>query len=557
MNNRKVVQLGIMSILSVSLIGCNLISNETALGKENVNQTKYEVTNNKNSEVKKIATLNNNVKPSENMPKEKSEFTSLPIKTYTSSVKYDLFLNDKKVSTYQSKVDEAFPEVYSYIDGILTFRGNNLRTQPSFGTVNVNDNKFTKIWEFRTGSSSWGGGSGWVGQPSIIKWPDEVRKIMNLKPEYQNKKDFKEVVYASLDGKIYFFDLSTGKQTRTPIDIKNPIKGSVALDPRGYPLLYVGQGIPETGEIGYRIFSLIDGKLLYFIKGLDSQALRKWGATDGAPLINRNTDTMIIGGENGLVYNIKLNTIFDISKKKISINPSVVKYRSTQPGIENSIAIYKNLSFFADNKGNLQSVDINTMKPIWFIKGIDDTDSTITLQIKDDTPYLFTGTEVDKQGKNGYSYLKKINGKTGDIVWETKYPAMSQLGSHPVNGGLLATPVMGKNDINNLVIFSIARVKKFNAGLMVALDKNTGKEVWRWEMPNYTWSSPVDIYTKEGKSYIIQGDSVGNLYLLEGTSGKILNKINLGANIESSPAIYNNTLVVGTRGGKFIAVTIK
>ena len=43
---------------------------------------------------------------------------------------------------------------------------------------------------------------------------------------------------------------------------------------------------------------------------------------------------------------------------------------------------------------------------------------------------------------------------------------------------------------------------------------------------------------------------------MEGTTGKILDTINLGGNIEASPAVFGNTIVVGTRTQKIYAVKI-
>lgn len=478
------------------------------------------------------------------------------------NINYSLFFNDKRIEEFKSENFKIFPTIYSDIDGVLTFRGNNLRNTAAFGTAEMKKRNLEIMWSFETASGTWGGGAGWTGQPSIIKWPEDVKKIMNLKEEFKNKKEFVEVVYASLDGNVYFIDLETGKKTRQPININNPIKGSVALDPRGYPLLYVGQGIPQKGEIGYRIFSLIDGKELYFIHGIDSAAHRGWGAFDGSPIINRESDTMILGGENGILYNIKLNTKFDKDKKKVSLNPQVLKYSyeikgDNYQGIENSVAVYKNLAYFADNGGEIQCINLQNMRPVWTFNGKDDTDATITIEEEGGIPYIYTANEVDKQGSSGIAYVKKINGVTGKSVFEKKYKAMSLLGDKPVNGGVLATNVIGKGDIKDQIIFTIARYKEFNSGLIVALNKKTGEEIWRYEMPNYSWSSPVDIYDDKGKGYLLQGDSIGNLYLIDGKTGQVLNSINLGSNIESSPAVYNNILVVATRWGKIYGVNIE
>jgi hypothetical protein len=461
---------------------------------------------------------------------------------------------------------QTFPDTYSNIPGVFTFRGNHLRDSAAYGLVNEKPTQIVKQWEFKTGASPrWGGGAGWTGQPAIVKWPTDVKLIMNIRGEFKKKDNFVEVIYASLDGKVYFFDMLSGKQTRTPIDIKNPIKGSVSVDPRGYPLLYVGQGIPQTGnsQIGFRIYSLIDGKLLHFVKGIDSYAYRGWGAFDGAALVNRNTDTLFFGGENGLFYSMKLHTKFDAKNKTISVKPQSVKYRYkigniNHQGIENSVASYKNMMYFTDNGGTLQGLDLTKMKPVWALGMTDDSDATIVIEPEKGVPFLYTGTEVDRQGSKGNSILRKVNGLTGKVMWKKEIPALTILGKNPVNGGLLATPIIGKHDISNQIIFTIARYKTMSGGLMISLDKQTGKEIWRREMSQYAWSSPVAVYDKKGNSYIVQCDSVGTIYLLKGKTGEIIQKKNFyGSNIESSPAIFNNMIVIANRGGRIFSLTIE
>ena len=59
------------------------------------------------------------------------------------------------------------------------------------------------------------------------------------------------------------------------------------------------------------------------------------------------------------------------------------------------------------------------------------------------------------------------------------------------------------------------------------------------------------------KAYIIQSDNIGDMYLLQGKDGKELNKINLEANIEASPSIFDDNIVIATRGGKIYGVKIQ
>ena len=46
------------------------------------------------------------------------------------------------------------------------------------------------------------------------------------------------------------------------------------------------------------------------------------------------------------------------------------------------------------------------------------------------------------------------------------------------------------------------------------------------------------------------------LHLLDARTGKLLDKIALGANIEASPAVFGNTIVVGTRGMEIFGIDI-
>lgn len=219
-------------------------------------------------------------------------------------------------SVFSQNIFIANPEKYNLVEGITTFRGNNFRDSAFYGSLNVTEKKLVKTWTRTNGQTDGWTGVGWNGQPAIIKWDETLKTQMNLYDEFKNKKDFVEVIYGTLDSHIHFYDLETGASTRPSIQVPSSIKGSVTIDPRGYPLLYVGQGINEVSgeavEYGYRIFSLIDGKELFFINGRDKFAYIGWGAFDGNPLIDTENDTLILPGENGIIYIVKLNTKYDI-----------------------------------------------------------------------------------------------------------------------------------------------------------------------------------------------------------------------------------------------------
>ncbi|NLN65709.1 MAG: PQQ-like beta-propeller repeat protein [Clostridiaceae bacterium] len=461
---------------------------------------------------------------------------------------------------------------YTDVEGITTFRGNHYRDNASFGTCSLLEKKLELVWTKDIGSISYANtywpGVGWTGQPLIIHWEEDVRNLMNIDPSQKNT-DLVEVIYPTLDGNIYFLNLMDGKPTRDPIHIGYSTKGTGMIDPRGYPILYTGQGLNQNGTNAayheYRIFSLIDQKEIYSINGTTPEAFRVWGAFDPSALLDRHTDTLIMPGENGLLYRIKMNTQFNRSNGELSISPEVTKYRYEPPfdpniGYENSPVFFRNYLYLVDNGGLLQCIDINTLEPVWIYNVQDDTDSTIVLEETDEGVFIYTGNEVDLRcldlPKPAYAdcQLRKLNALTGELIWEKSYRCIYQSG---VNGGLLSTPVLGKNDISNMVIFNVSKTGDTQSGKMVALDKTTGEEIWVKDLTYYSWSSPVDFLAEDGKTYMVFCDFKGDMHLMDPKNGKILDTISVGANVEGSPAIYNDMVVVGTYAKKIYGVRLK
>ena len=471
--------------------------------------------------------------------------------------------NNKAVTTV---IPGVFPEKYTETEGVLTFRGNNFRSAPAFGMADIIDKKIDKLWTVSApgNGSIWGGGSCWTGQPALVKWDPQTKKLMNLKAKFKAKNNFVEVIIGTMSGKVYFLDLQTGEQTRNPIDTKNPIKGSVSVDARGYPLLYVGQGIDTAGKTGIHLFNLINQKELYYINVRDSRAPRNWPGCDSSALFNRSDDTMFLPAENGLVYKLKLNTKYDSTKGTLTINPKQTIFNtknsysgsSDSLGIENSAAAYKNLLFFGDNIGTIRCISTD-MKLQWKYKNLDDTDASIVLEIENGKPVIYSGCQVDKQGSPGTSRFVKLDATTGKVIWKRDFKCYSRYGASPSNGGFLGTPIIGKKDISNLLIFTLCRYPDFATGAMLALDKTTGKTIWENKMTTYAWSSPVDVYTSKGKAYIVHVDRSGNARLIEGKTGKVLFTKNFDSYVEASPAVFNNYLVIASRTSKIYGFKLK
>ena len=474
--------------------------------------------------------------------------------------------------TKKNRIEFGPSSEYSKLEGVTAFRGNNYRDNASFGTRTVTDKKLEIVWKKDglgaiSAHNSYWPGTGWTGQPLLVHWPEDVRKLMNINSEMK-AKDLVEVIYPALDGNIYFLDLATGKPTRDKIEIGYPIKGTGMVDPRGYPILYTGMGINENAgkftEYKYRIINLLDQKELYSIFGRDEAAFRGWGANDSSALLDSKTDTLLNVGENGLVYRVKLNTRFDKTAGTLSIAPQLTKYRYRSPfndeqGIENSPAIYKNYMYFCDNGGTLQCLDLNTMKPVWIYETHDDTDATIVIEETKEGVFLYTANQVDKRGENGKvpvadCNIRKLNALTGELVWQKNYQCVY---NYYINGGALGTPVIGKDDISNMVIFNICFTGSNSDGTMVALDKKTGEEIWKKKLTSYSWCSPLDFKSSDGKTYMVYSDFSGYMHLVDPMNGKTLDSVSLQGNVESSPAIYNDTIVVGSYAKKIFGIKVR
>ena len=413
----------------------------------------------------------------------------------------------------------------------------------------------------RTDGGAWTG-SGWTGQPLMVQWDEDTKNIMNLYPEKKSKKDLVEVIYATMDGKIYFYDLSDGSYTRDPLNMGMAFKGAGALDPRGYPIMYVGSGDKTVGGKYPRMFiiNLIDCSIMYERGHSESFNLRPWRAFDSSPLVHAETDTLIWPGENGLLYTIKLNTKYDKSAGTLSIDPDepvMTRYKTSYGGTlgyESSAVIVENYIYVADNSGMLFCVDINTMKLKWAQKVYDDTNATPVFSWENGKGYLYTGCSTERLGDK--CYIAKLDASTGAKVWEKCFDGVVY--DKMVSGGVLGSPVLGKygTNLEGLVIYPIAKINGYSKGLLVALDTETGEVVWEETMSRYSWSSPVALYDDNGEGYIILCDSGGNVKFINGKTGETLNSINLGSNIEASPAVFNDILVIGTRGQKVYGVKI-
>ncbi len=485
-------------------------------------------------------------------------------------VNWEINAGGSVVSSYQREEQISFGYDCDYfpLPGIGTFRGNNHRNTSTYGTATVTEQKLTKVWSKPIGAFNGWSGSGWTGQPLLVQWDDETKQLMNLFEDKKSKEGLVEIIYATLDGYIYFYDLEDGSKTRNPIYMGANFKGAGALDPRGYPLLYVGSGIYADGKAPRMyVISLITGKVLYQYGNGDSFALRSWSAFDSSPLVDAETDTLIWPGENGVLYTIKLNTVYDKDAGTIDVSPDKpvkTRYRDDYSrknryvGYEDSVVIVDRWLYVADNAGMFYCVDLNTMELVWAQDTKDDNNSSPVFQWDDDgNGYIYTAPSLHwtkNSSSKGTISVYKLDASTGEIVWEVPFECSTIT---DLSGGVQGTPLLGKEgtELEGLIIYPIARCPSNYKGKLVAIDTETGEIVWEASTGNYAWSSPTAVYTPEGKAYIFQCDVDGDAKLYD-AQGNRLTTISFGSTVEASPVVFNDMIVIGSRGGRVFGVKI-
>lgn len=485
-----------------------------------------------------------------------------------------IMVDGEVVEQYESDYEINFdlPERYTELEGIVTFRGDNFRSGAAYGTAAVSSKTLTKAWSKSTSGLSdsdgiYWSGSGWTGQPLIVKWPEATRKNISAMYDWAREKEgLVEVIYATLDGHVYFYELTSGEYTREPLNLGFNYKGAGALDPRGYPILYVGSGVDSVnGRSRVKVVNLIDNSVMFEFGHNETFANRGWHMFDSSPLVSAETDQLIYPGENGILYIIHLNTKYNEQTGELSVDPDNIvkwKYNGVRSGsrywlgVESSAAIINNYIFLADNGGNLMCLDLNTLELVWVQDVLDDTNCSPVVDVENGHPYIYISTSFH-YGWRSYSTaaipIFKIDAETGEIVWRTDYTCYTV---QDLSGGVQGTIAVGKNKLSDMIFVPIARTPGASSGTLAALKKETGEVVWEKETSMYSWSSPVDFYDADGNGYLLYCNSGFNMFLIDGKTGEQLDYMNLGGNIEASPAMYGNYAVVGTRAMRTYCIQV-
>ncbi len=496
-----------------------------------------------------------------------------------------IYNGTKKASEYNraEKDQVTMPVVGEYTRkasmGVLTYRGDAFRQNPAAGNIK-SAGGLTLEWTAEAGSIKGSGqtyyGIGWTGQPAIVKWSKEVREKSEMYDSKKEKTGLKEVIIGGMDGHIYFLDLADGTLTRNSIKLGYPMKGSPSVHPGGAPYMNIGQYARKmasgTGKIGLRQYNLYTTKEITLIDGLDGKTRRPFndiGSFETSSLMDRTSDTLITAGTNGMLYVINMGSTFDYQIGNYVQSPAQVALKTKAKGesdkqtaVEASVAMYDRYVYYADMGGILRCVDTNTMKTAWAVKLDDAVESTPALDfVGTDGLNLYTATILNNR-KSGDASVSCYDALSGARKWTTAFPVRKDTKNKTVSG-FRASPVVGQNKLEKLVYYTVNNLSEDGRMILglgdetaaiVALYKDTGTIAWARGLSGMGYSSPVAVYDADGNGWIIQCAGDGSILLMDGLTGTVAGSLEVDGDIEASPAVYNDMMVIATtkKGANFI-----
>ncbi len=432
-------------------------------------------------------------------------------------------------------------------EGLTTFRGNATRSH--YGRGPIPEDPVVR-WRYpasgdlcSTSSDEHGPrlwcGTGWTGQPNVIVHDDGSV----------------EVRVGAYDGAYHFLDGLTGEPVRPDLETGDLAKGSATSDPDGFPLYYAGS---RDNLLRIVAMDRAAPTVLWTLDASTSVPNPVWNNDwDGAPLVIDGH--LLVGGENSWFYVIELNRDYR-PNGKVTVDPEVVlavpgfdddllaAVGDRNVSIESSVAFHDGVAYFANSGGLVQGWDISRVleggkrarRVFRFWTG-EDTDATVVI---DEEGSLYVGSELERftQRANEVGQLMKLDpGRPDDpLVWSVPITERGLEGA----AGVWATPALDRDTVYVAT----------NAGELLAVDRETGRERWRIRLVGPTWSSPVPV-----DGVLLQGDCAGTLHAFD-VSGRPnreppeLWSLNLGGCIESTPAVWDGMIYVGTRGGAIFGI---
>jgi len=438
---------------------------------------------------------------------------------------------------YEGWVDPASagrPYYGATIPGLLTFRGNPTRTYYGQGPM---PSAPRPVWRYpgaamcsvsedRGEVSNWCG-TGWTGEPAVFERDGRTW-----------------LVFGAYDRAVHFVDAATGEDILPPFPTGDLIKGSVTIDPHGFPLVYVGS---RDGLFRVLAVDRTQAIELWRLSASDVSPTKWNDDWDGSSLVL--DDYLFEGGENSQMHVVKLNR-GRAPDGTVTVAPSLVwnapgwddqllAEADNEVSIENSVAISGDTLYFANSGGLVQGWDISGLRTgtappqrvLRFWTG-EDTDASVVV---DEQGMLYVGSEWEKHRTRAadVGQMMKLDPHRADnpLVW-------SQRDEGADKSGAWGTPGVS----GDLVIFTTY------SGRAVGIDRATGVVRWEKRLPAPLMGSPSIV-----DGIWLQGDCGGVLHAYDVRNTNVdppeLWQVPLGNCIESTPAVWKGRVYVGTRGG--------
>jgi outer membrane protein assembly factor BamB len=423
--------------------------------------------------------------------------------------------------------------------GVTMFRGNPTRSFYGEGPV---PNAPTVSWRYpdtqMCSPSSEGGetriwcGMGWTGQPVVWERPDGTT----------------ELIFGAYDSAVHFVDAKTGEDLRPRFQTGDIIKGSVTLDPDGYPLLYFG-----SRDNKLRILAL-DGDQPTLLWSMDASEVNgTWNDDwDSNPAII--DDIMYEGGENSWFFAVQLNRGYD-AEGNVVVDPvklvempgyddELLANSGRNVSIESSVVVFDQRVYFANSGGRIVGLDVSNVRngeaPVVFdyyaggdidATMVADSDGMLYVSIEHE-PSQMGATETARNLEVGQ--LIKLDPYTeGDPrVWGLDLTAGS------TDSGSWSTPALYQD-----VVYVNTQ-----QGSLIAVDAADGSLLWDDEVGFHSWSSPVVV-----DGTLVTATCLGDVraYSLENPrSPAMLWSLDLGGScLEATPVVWKGTIFIGSRDG--------
>ncbi len=392
-------------------------------------------------------------------------------------------------------------------------------------------------------------------QPVIIKWPQDVRMMMNLTDAAKATSALKEVILPGMDGQIRFLNLADGSATRTAIDVGYPMNSSVTLHPLGYPLLLAGQAYPllamSNGHIGLRYIEAVTGHVVRFVDGNAAfpAMLResRSGAFTTAALIDKNTNTAVFLSKDGWLFTESLGLQMIVNQDRQLIHfgfdrPQSVAALVSSYEITAAPVMHGSLLWLGNAFGQVICIDTTTMQPLWTQSGLHGVSALAMRETAE-------GTQLLAISGMGAARLTCLDPATGAVLADIPLT----LRTAPCAA---SAPVVGRKSLEGLVFVNLSGPCDATAGLaeLCAINLEDGQIVWRTAHPDPTAivdavTAPVAVYDEAGNGYLItatEGDTDTLLLLTDGQTGDLLSTLTLEGVMPCNPAAYGDMLVITT-----------